>query len=370
MAAKDLRSARIRIARRAQQVLTEQIASGQFKPGAYLPTARELAATFRTSRTTIALALDLLYQDGLVSKPGRRGTQVRCPVERLRQPLVGIIHSPYGPETSGTTDVGVMIEAAAELFTELGYPYEDRVVNRDQLTVEQLTERYGAMVFLETFRREDIILRLAKERVPLVVANLEIDLDVSGTCVDHKATSRQAVETLVSLGHRRIAFMGRNPSHHFYGEARAGYMEGLAQAGIALDQALIGVAEKTDALAGYITTRKLLETKPRLTAIVAGRDTMAEGACRAIEEAGCEVGRDISIIGYDNYSWLESKDFLTTFHEPCGEMGRQAAQMLADRVMYGDKPPEKRVVESKFILRKSAGPAPKKIAECGLRNAD
>lgn len=351
-------SARIRKARYAQQILTEQIASGQFKPGTYLPTARELAGTFRTSRTTIALALDLLYQDGLVAKPGRRGTQVRCPVDRLHQPLIGIIHSPYGPEISGTTDLGVMIEAAAEVFDNLGYPYEDRVVNRDQLTANQLTEKYGAMIFMETFQREDIVLRLHEACIPLVVANLEIALDVTSTCVNHKATSRQAVETLVSLGHRRIAFVGRDPSRHFYGKARAGYIEGLTQSGILPDNALIGVAEKTDALAGYMTTRKLLKLTPRITAIVAGRDTLAEGACHAIEEAGLEVGRDVSVIGYDNHSWPESENFLTTFHEPCREMGRQAAHMLADRVIYGLKPPEKRMVEAPFMLRKSAGPAP------------
>ena len=346
------------MARRVQHVLTEQIASGQFKSGAYLPTARELAGAFRTSRTTIALALDLLYQDGLISKPGRRGTQVRCPVERLRWPLVGIIHPFYSQGTGRVTDVSAMFEAIAEVFGDLGYPYEDHTVNKEQLTVDQLTERYGAMVFMETFRREDIALRLEEARIPLVIANLEIDLDVSSTCVDHKAISRQAVETLASLGHRRIAFVGCESSRLFYGESRAGYLEGLTQSGIAPDNALIGVAEKSAALASYVTTRKLLEAAPRITAFVAGRDTMAEGVCHAIEEAGFQVGHDISVIGYDNYSWPESNDFLTTFHEPCREMGRQAAQMLVDRVVYGWKPPEKRIVEAPFILRQSAGTAP------------
>ena len=358
MAPKDHQTARIRVATQIQETLTDRIASGEFKPGSYLPTAKELASDFHTSRSTIAIALDLLHQAGLVTKPGRRGTQVRCPVERLERPLVGIIHSPYDPSARNVTDAEAVILGAREILETLGYPFEDLTVYRAQASADELAERFGAMVFVETFRAQDVILDLERRRIPLAVANLEIDLEVSGTRVDHRATTCRAVQTLAALGHRRIAFLGREPGRHFYGESRVGYLDGLALCGIQPDESLIAVAEKTDALAAYMATRNLLSLQSPITAVVAGRDALAEGACRAVEEAGLEVGRHVSVVGYDDYSWQESRDFLSTFHEPCREMGRQAAKMLADRVIYGWRPPEKRLVEAPFVLRKSAGPAP------------
>ena len=221
-------SGRSRVAQQIRRELTERIAGGVYKPDAYLPPERDLAQEFRTSRSTIAEALVLLRQDGLVSEAGKRGTRVRCPAERLHKSLIGVIHSPYDPTARGITDAGAMVEGICEVLDSLGYPYEDTTVYRQQITTDRITARFGAVVFIETFRMEEMILELERQRIPLVVANLEVDLDVSATCADHRRTMLRAVKTLTALGHRRIAFLGRDPKWKFYGKSCDGYLEGLA----------------------------------------------------------------------------------------------------------------------------------------------
>jgi LacI family transcriptional regulator len=226
-------------------------------------------------------------------------------------------------------------------------------------TMEALTAQYGALIFAETSGQtsghEEVIVGLERRKIPVVVANLEIDLEASATFVDHRKVALRATQVLAGFGHRRIAFLAREPGYLFYGEARRGYLDGLKEAGIAADDSLIAVSQQTDPLSAYFATKPLLERSDPPTALVAARDILAQGACRAITEAGLTVGRDVSVIGFDDVSWPQEEPFLTTFREPCREMAAAAAEMLIERIVRGWRPPEKREFEAPLVLRRSAG---------------
>jgi DNA-binding LacI/PurR family transcriptional regulator len=107
-----------------------------------------------------------------------------------------------------------------------------------------------------------------------------------------------------------------------------------------------------------MAARKLLKGKHRPTAIVAGRDLHAEGICRLAGELGLVIGRDLSVVGFDDVSWTQEVPFLTTFREPCYELGAVAADMLIDRMTGGWRAPEQREIPAPLILRRSAGTPP------------
>jgi LacI family transcriptional regulator len=171
---------------------------------------------------------------------------------------------------------------------------------------------------------------------------------------------RQAVELLISLGHRRIAYIGSPSSHLFYGEVERAYIEALRDAGIGVDCALItrhrthGIPQ---VIAGQHMGHRLMQMTERPTAIVAARDAFAEGAWYAIEEHGLTVGRDVSLVGYDDHSASAHCRELTTFHEPCYELGAKAVEMLVDRIVNNHTTPQQVELKSKLVMRRSAGPA-------------
>jgi len=144
----------------------------------------------------------------------------------------------------------------------------------------------------------------------------------------------------------------------FYGKTLNAYRESLEAAGLPRDESLVSIVEKSDSLHGYIAAGRLLEIRPRVTALVTARDALAIGACRRFTEAGLAIGHDMSVIGFDNLGQDDASSFLTTFDEPCPEMGAVAAEMLIERIVNGWHPPEKREIEARLILRRSAGPLP------------
>jgi len=158
------------------------------------------------------------------------------------------------------------------------------------------------------------------------------------------------------LGHRHIALLTKNLEIFFYGNSFNGYRQGLAEAGLPFDEKLVINVGTGDRLEAYQATRKYFETNPAPSAIIACRDYLAAGACKAVTERKLLIGQDVSIIGFDNFSWTTGQSMLTTFNEPARKLGSLAAEMMLARIAHGFQPIEEREIEAPIILRTSVGP--------------
>ncbi len=346
------------LSERIEAELRKRIADGTYQTNSCMPSERQLTREFGVARGTVSRALDALQNEGLVKQMSGRGTLVLHPLDRLKTPLLGVVHwlssDSVGPPFRGTL---MALEGVQAALKDFGYRNEVVSGKVGALRAEWTQKTFGAAIFVDPHDEDcNQILELERRRVPTVVAKLESNIDVCATWVDHQEAGREAVRALTNLGHTRIALVAREPDYGPYGHVRQGYSEGLQEASLPLDESLIGVCEKTDALSGYFATKPLLALPDPPTAIVAGRDAIAEGICRAAQEAGLMVGHHVSVIGFDDLTWPQPAPFLTTFREPCYDMGVAAVKLLIDRIVNGWRPPEKRKFETPFVLRRSAGP--------------
>lgn len=103
--------------------------------------------------------------------------------------------------------------------------------------------------------------------------------------------ARTATEHLLTLGHRRIAHLGGDPSFdldfHVPTRRRHGYESALAKAGAGVDPSLYAQADFTIE-SGYRATKQLLG-RTRFTALFAASDEMAIGAILAARDLGLNV---------------------------------------------------------------------------------
>jgi len=132
---------------------------------------------------------------------------------------------------------------------------------------------------------------------------------------------------LLSLGHRRIAYIGGPETRVQAGARRAGFERTLAAAGVTPRPVLAASSYSPQEAASH--TRSILSSDDRPTAIVYGNDSMAIAGMRAARTAGLSIPTDISIVGYDGSSmseWTEPQ--LTTVQRNVVQRGRVAAALL------------------------------------------
>jgi LacI family transcriptional regulator len=167
-----------------------------------------------------------------------------------------------------------------------------------------------------------------------------------------------AVAHLVGLGHRRIAHIAGSDEMSTGATRRRGYQEALERHDIPFDPDLLAEGSYRE-LGGYDAMRSLLALADPPTAVFAVNDLAAAGAIRAIREAGFDVPRDISIVGFNDLSTVApTAPSLTTLRLPVQEMGMMAAQRLLAQILDGAVFHEPVIMPVSLIARDSSGPVP------------
>lgn len=174
-----------------------------------------------------------------------------------------------------------------------------------------------------------------------------IDADSYGGAVS-------AIEHLLGLGHRRIAFIGGREELDSSREREKGFRDAMAAAGVDIDESLVTESRYDPDIATQ-RARELLEREDRPTAIFCANDVTAMRATRVAHGLGLDVPGDVSIIGFDDIPEASlNNPPLTTVRQPLGEMGREAMAMLLDLLAGRDREQHLRM-RTELVVRASTG---------------
>lgn len=175
---------------------------------------------------------------------------------------------------------------------------------------------------------------------------------------DSYSGSRAAAQHLLSLGHRRIGYLAGKESLNHHQRFR-GYRDAMHEAGVEIPDHWIQERDsanlKTDIHHGEKMLSLLLAAAPELTAVMAANDNFALGAIHAAQERGLRVPDDLSIVGFDDYSFSAFLNPpLTTVLHPAEEAGRLAA-LAIDRFLKtgGREPLLREVLPTELVIRGS-----------------
>lgn len=202
-----------------------------------------------------------------------------------------------------------------------------------------------------------------RQSVPVPVVTVSGHNEVKGVTnvvLDHVQAAELALQHLVQLGHRHIAFM-KGQTFSSDTEIRWNSIVKVAgQLGIQINPKLVvqleGDSPSPDL--GYYVTKKLICTHEPFTALFAFNDISAIGAIRALREFELQVPRDISVVGFDDIQGAAYQNpGLTTVRQPLKKMGKIAAETLLQRIQKRSAEPElKVVVEPQLIVRETTAP--------------
>lgn len=219
-----------------------------------------------------------------------------------------------------------------------------------------LQKRVDGLIVTIAGKGSAILLSLIEDGFPLVVMDRRLHpLQVNTVAIDNGMGAKRAVEHLLSLGHRRIAYIGGVPGEFTDTERLNGYLAALRAANIPMDEALIRHGH-FQFEGGYNSMGELLRLRP--TAVFAANDIMALGACKAVREAGLNVPGDLSIIGFDDIPAAGiTFPALTTVRQPAYDLGGKAAELLI-QVRLGQSPMDTQEIlfQPELVERDSVAP--------------
>ncbi len=192
----------------------------------------------------------------------------------------------------------------------------------------------------------------------------------SNVGTDNAGGAGMAVDHLVELGHRRIAVISARQDMLPAAQRHEGFCAAMARHGLEVPD---GYVVRGDFFldSGHRAMQQLLRLPELPTAVFAGGDQMAVGAVHAIYEAGLEVPRDISVVGFDDVEIAALvRPALTTIRQDYLEMGRAAVTLLTELITEdrehgrGSEAPRSVaarhpvLVPGALVARASTGPAP------------
>jgi DNA-binding LacI/PurR family transcriptional regulator len=286
--------------------------------------------------------------------------------------------------TSKTRTIGVVV-------TTLSDPFVAEVVTG----IEEMAESNRYSVFLATCHadpmREERVVNAFEERrvdgiivmasrvgalymphllrmkVPIVLLNNFGQSEFAYSIgIDNLDASRTATQYLISLGHRRIAYLGDHAGYQSDIDRFSGYRQALQQADFLFRPELVVHGDGKPA-GGEEAMFRLMRLPTRPTAVFCYNDMSALGALRAARTLKMLVPEDVSVVGFDDLFLASfANPPLTTVRQPMAYMGKLATDIIL-RLLSGASCDFRLKIPGELVVRESS--APPKVSALTERTA-
>lgn len=303
------------------------------------------------SPVTRARVQEILEKHGYVGR--RPGPVERSAVELFYQ---GVLNSYSVEVIQGVLDAGRAAGVDVVLSSRPPHP-QGQSGGRAAPWIRELTAsgRRAAIGITSELSDADLA-ALARARLPLVIidpANVP-QPDVTSVGSTNFAGGMAATQHLLSLGHRRIAYLGGKPTSACNQARMSGFRSAMESAGAPVPPEYIWLSDflYDDGLAGG---SMMLDLPERPTAIFAGCDEVAVGVLEAARARGLRVPDDLSVVGFDDTQVARlASPPLTTIRQPLREIGAVAVR-TALQLAAGEKVDSHHVeLATTLIIRDSA----------------
>jgi LacI family transcriptional regulator len=311
---------------------------GTRKPLDKTPDIRAVAAMAKVSIATVSRTINgsPLVSDRLTKRvwhaieqlnyfPNSHARSLVSGRSRIFGIIVENITNPFFPE---------LIQCFEEIAVAHGYEILVSSSNSDPAVlttcVRRMIERKVEGVAMLTFGEEEPVLdQLSFHDIPLVLAEFRLDDPKTSTILlDYATGIRAAIDHLVQLGHRKIAYLAGPHKIHSAMTRENDFRTAMEAVGLPVQKKWVVECDHTlkGGVAGFDRLQALAAGP---TAILCSNDMTAIGVLRAAYLKGMHVPQDLSVIGLDDIDFAEfTLPPLTTIRLSRGDLARAAFEAL------------------------------------------
>lgn len=345
--------------------LLKQIQRGDYRTGELLPTDLQLAAKFGVSRPTVARAVSMLVKEGLIGRKAGYGTFITR-VPRSFQWNVGLII----PGLGETEIFEPICSKIAECFDRADVRFHWTAYSGTQTDKKQtalrlcqscIEQKLDGVFFTpiehtenaEAFNRQ-IIEELNNARIQTVLLDRDVlpwpqqtPHDLVG--IDNIQAGFVVTRHLIDAGCRTFLFVTESIPATTVKLRIMGSREALLQSGLSLE--LFQTLETTMIDPGSVAD-KILHQKP--DALICANDATAATLMRSLLDKGIKIPDRLRAAAFDDvrYASLLSVP-LTTYHQPCSEIGTTAAATMLERLKNPTRSPRRISLKGSLVIRQS-----------------
>jgi DNA-binding LacI/PurR family transcriptional regulator len=279
-----------------------------------------------------------------IEELGYAPSRVARQLKSGQTPMVGLlvpsIDNPYHAELALALDY-----EAQKVGFRLVLGNGQRDAAREKAFIDELVE-YGVRGFISTseLRNTAAMGEYIRRGIAFVLFDLHLsDIRFDGVdvvSIDNAQATSMAVDHLVALGHRHIAYVTATPLSANRAARLDGYTKALKRNGLG---APIVISIKDDknneigdsglATFGEKAAQKLVNSYPEATAAIGINSIVTLGLCAGLQQLGIDVPKDISLIGIDNIRFSSMlAPTITCLAADYGAMVSQAVDYLQTRL--------------------------------------
>lgn len=230
-----------------------------------------------------------------------------------------------------------IIKGIQSVAEEAGYHIMLAVTNGKQEAelqyIEMLQRKLiDGIIFLHSTLSAEELNEFAASSPMVLASEIVQGANLPLVTIDNKKAAYEATRFLIDNGHRTVALASAGDLYYSSTLRRDGYATALQDCGIPYDPGMV-TNEGFSFNAGRRSAERMLQWSKLPDAVFAVADAVAIGMTSVFHQHGIEVGKDISIIGFDNNQISEYYiPSITTVSQPQLDIGQKAMELLMNKL--------------------------------------
>ncbi|CAM4244568.1 LacI family DNA-binding transcriptional regulator [Paenibacillus typhae] len=210
----------------------------------------------------------------------------------------------------------------------------------------------GILVMSQSDEDNAFIYHVKTIGIPLVVLNRQLeDPGIMNVVANDREGVREAIDYVVSQGHRQLAIIEGKPGFKSSTERKQGFLDSLIAHRIPLNSDYF-VQGDYSIESGYAAMSRLLSLPEPPAAVFCSNDDMAIGAMNACYAHKISVPQQISLLGFDDIMFARyTNPALTTVRKPIADISELGTKMLIQLLLQPDTKPQQLFVKTSLVVR-------------------
>ncbi len=318
-------------------------------PGTVSRVLNGKAKEFRISQETVALVLSYVkkigYSPNLIAKGLRASKTFTIGL------IIPDISNPFFAIMARNIEKAASKENYSILLAD---SQEDEDREQQQLR-NMISRKVDGIIAAPVGASFQHFLEIRNQGIPLVFVDRYFnDIDIPYVSSDNYYGAFEATKYLVNNCHQKIVLIKGNEATEPAKERKRGYMDALIQEGIAIDEIGVTGNDEFSIENGYQSTKKILSTSMKPTAIFALSNLIGLGVLKAVKEAGLKIPDDISLLIFDDQPYVPFLDPpITTVKQDSEKIGMLAIEYILSKIDKEKVDLESKLIPTSLIIRDS-----------------